>query len=319
MKWPLTGIFSIIYLCSGAQIAKPTHIDSLERKLNIIKPGKEKRTVQNVLFFYYLKKNSKKALTLAKSALIEAQESKKDSAVCLFLDDIGEAYYYLEDFDASLQYLNKCNQLASKINYKQQEALSFSDMSGDYQSQSNYLMAEAYSFKALAIYDQLKDYRMIALCNLNLGVVYNNQNDFKKSIIYAHKGLEALKKIPHNDIRPHAYVVLASGFAGENKLPEARGYYSQALKEFTAANDDYDVATVLSLLSSLYPGDYQKELILALRARQLWDKVAPDNFTSISNLGDLGTIYGKMAIVEKDVGKRKGIIQKFDSISFKSY
>ena len=309
MKWLVTVSFLVFALCAAAQNNKPSQTDSLERKLAILKPGADKIKVQQKLFFLYLKKDAKKALALAISALNEAKQLKKDTTICVFYDDIGEAYYYLEDFNTSLQYLNKCYQLAKKINYKRQVALSLCDMSGDYQAQSNDIKSLNCSLQALNIYEEFNDYRQIALIYFNIGVTYNNQNNYQKSIYYAQKALQVLKKIPDSDVVSNVYVLLGSSCAGENKIPEARGYYNKALQKFRHINDNYNEAVVLSLLSSLYSGEYQKQLGLALQARQLWDKVAPDNFTSISNLGDLGTIYGKMAMQEKEAGKREKLLK----------
>jgi signal transduction histidine kinase len=313
MKWVFAGLFLLFYTSVLSQKVKLTHIDSLEIKLKSLKPGRAKELVEEQLFIYYLNTDAKKALNLAKIALAEAQQLKNDSVTCTFYDFTGEAYIYLENSGKALEYLNKDYNLAQKIGYRQQVALAFCDMAGVYMNQSDYATAQSYNFKSLAIYEQLKDYRQIGVCNLNIGVTYNNNNDYKKAIFYGQRVVQLTKRIKNKDMLPLAYNLIGTSYASLNKIADARNFYQKALELYRQEKNDYGTATVLSLLFSTYPGDYQKQVELGLKAQALWNKVAPENFYSINNLGNLGSIYGRMAMREKIAAKREELFKQSEA------
>jgi signal transduction histidine kinase len=310
MKGLIVGLLVLCFTSAFSQKFNLAHIDSLQKELGGLKPGHRKVFVEQQLFFYYLNSNSKKALDLAMTSLAEAKQRNDDSSVCVFYNCMGEAYFYLDDFKNALDNYNKNYKLAEKMGYKQEMALALNDMSGVYQNQSDDITAQSCSFKALSIYETLKDNRMIAMCNLNIGVTYNNQNNSKKAIFFGQRAIDFTLKTKAKDILPTAYELMATAYAGIKDVNQAKAYDGKALEIFQKNKNDYGVATVLSLLAELESGDFAARLKLGIQAQQLWDKIAPDNFYSINNLGNLGSVYGQMAIREKEPAKRKALFNQ---------
>jgi len=193
---------------------------------------------------------------------------------------------------------------------KLQAALALCDIGAAYGNQSDYTNSQNFDFKALAIYEELKNYRQMAVCNINIGVNYTNNNNFTKAIFYANKTLQLAKKTTDHELESKAYEIIGNAYASLGNNVKAREYYLPALAIYKKMRNDYGVATVLSLLMSTYSNDYQKQLDFGLKAQLLWNKIAPDHFYSINILGNLGSAYGQMAMHEKVAEKKKFFFQQ---------
>lgn len=311
MKGLLTGLLLLCLAPVIAQRYTAGHVDTLRQKVNALKPGRIKFRIEQELFRYDLNTDPKRALALANSALAEAEQLKNDTAICLFTDCAAEVYIYLSNYQKALVLLNKDYDLAEKDRLQWQMALALTDMSAVYQGQSDYINAEAYSLRSLRIYEALKDYRQMAICDYNLGVTFNNNDDFKKAIFYGQHVLALKNAIAGNDaVIPNAYLLIGTSLVGLGNYSEARKYYNAALVIYNENKNEFGIANVLSQLLSTYPGQYQKQIGIGQKAQQLWNKIAPENFNSVYNLGGLGNAYGNLAIRASDQKKQAQLFSR---------
>jgi signal transduction histidine kinase len=279
-----------------AQKSAPNEVYSLEQQLNTLKPGMKKFYVQRRLAFLYLNIDCKKSLNYSLAGLRDAQYLKNDTATCVFLDFAGEAYLFMADNKNAIEYFKKDYSLAERIHFKPQMALALCDMCGGYMNESDYATAQSCSFRAIAIYEELKNYHQIAVCYINVGVVYIDNNDYKKAIFYADKALQFAQNSNNYNVVPKAYEIKASAYSSLNNNEASKTFYQRALAIYRANKNYYGQATVLSLLIDNYPSDYKKQLELGAEAQKLWDKVAPENYYAINNLGNIGSTYGRIAM-----------------------
>ena len=136
---------------------------------------------ERLLFRAYINNDPKKALAVGKMGLHDAEQLANDTDKCIFYDIVAEASDYLDDNTTAMKYLKADNELASKIGYKFQIALSLQDMAKIYQDQSDFVTCQTDYFKALTIFEELNNYHYIAICNYNIGATYSDQFDYKKA------------------------------------------------------------------------------------------------------------------------------------------
>ncbi len=309
MKWLFAGVILFCYSFCIAQNRKLTYTDSLELKIKSLKPGDARTAAERLLFRAYINSVPQKALAVATMGLHDAEQLHNDTDKCIFYGVIGEANVYLQNNKGAMHYLRTDYELASKIGFKFEIAHSQEDLGKIYQDQSDFVTCQTYYFKALTIFEELKNFHHIAVCNYNIGATYSNQFDYKKAAFYAERALEASKKSAHKTMVPVTYLLLGDCMSNLKNYPDARKYYTSALEIFQKKQDDYSSASALSLLAMAYPGAYTTQLDFAFRAKKLLDKIAPDDFYAVTNLGNIGCIYGQMARAEKEPGKRAALFK----------
>jgi signal transduction histidine kinase len=81
-----------------------------------------------------------------------------------------------------------------KIHYKKGEALSLLQLGRVYRRQGNSLQALIEYIKAANIFESQNDFLNLASVYNSIGVIYENQGDYKKSLSYEKKALEFLNK-----------------------------------------------------------------------------------------------------------------------------
>jgi signal transduction histidine kinase len=186
---------------------------------------------------------------------------------------------------------------------------SLNNIGRSYQRESNFSKALDYYFKALTIAEEFNDYGQIALVGTNLTASYITQRNFTKSLEYAQMTLKyaELSHTPNN-------IAKALEFLGTIKMDEkdtvaAKSYMAKALKVYEGIDNPAGVAQILTAMAPLEYPDYKKAIETMLKAQKILDTISPKSYTSIGNLGNLGTTYFDLA-KHSPAAERKKLFKK---------
>jgi CHAT domain-containing protein/Tfp pilus assembly protein PilF len=188
----------------------------------------------------------------ARTGVILSQQRKKPDYECLFLGNIGLAYFYLSQFDSATVYC--------------QRALRIARWQGD----------------------QLQEARNLA----NLGAISRNRREFAKSLNYFRQALILSQKIGNERMEGLCYRNIGTVYYFMYNYEKALRYYKKALPIFIKIKDEPSKSLVLWSLGLVYwnMGDYEKALVHHRRAYRIAQKTG-DKWGQERYLGALGLVY----------------------------
>ena len=112
---------------------------------------------------------------------------------------------------------------------------------------------------------------------------------------YASKALEFTKF--ESSISETSYInaTIAEIYRLKEEYNKANLMFEKAYVGFKKINEAHGQAYVLTNWSLCYENDYSKLLEMELQAQEIWDKIAPENLMSVTNLGNLAYTYFDIA------------------------
>jgi serine phosphatase RsbU (regulator of sigma subunit)/tetratricopeptide (TPR) repeat protein len=270
-------LFSIIALCGTAQ-KKSRVIDSLENLISGLKDQNQLFTEKAVLLLkYYTAGDQAKAKELFDKLSDEAKRLKSDFGLGVVYNTQGVLYYYQNNFDSSLYYLQKALDIRKKINDKKGIVKGLSNIAGIY-----FLLNE--HKKSLQVYEEglkletdlgFKEGEYMSLNNLGsihsrlkvydkaliyfrkaekqhreknnlddliytydgIATLYHDQQKHDSAIFYALKSLKLCEEINEQHSLSYAYMTVGITYADAKKDSIAREYYKKSLDMAIALND----------------------------------------------------------------------------------
>ncbi|RZK12874.1 MAG: sensor histidine kinase, partial [Flavobacterium sp.] len=154
---------------------------------------------------------------------------------------------------------------------------------------SDFVKSVALFFKSIDIAKKYNNMLLIQKSYRGLANSYCDQRNYGSALKYA---LEALKySNPNGDLSEASYInaTIAEIYRLKGDCKKANILFEKAYSSFIKIKEKHGQAYVLTNWSLCY--DYEKSLEMELKAQEIWDKTAPENLMSVTNLGNIANSY----------------------------
>ena len=174
---------------------------------------------------------------------------------------IGRTYYFLSDYDKSIEYLNKALILAEKINDTINQSLILNNIGIIYQKTGNYQKSIEYLNKSLKYKILLNDSVGIGNTYNNLGIAFY-QVDLDKSLQFYEKALNIREIINDSIGIAVSYNNIGLIYFQQNNYSIAYEYFKSSLKIKEKINDQKSIAITLNNIAEvlLYSEKYSEAI-----------------------------------------------------------
>ena len=196
-NWIPAFLLFLILFTSGKAFGQKYDIDSVETALEQ-STGVNKIPSYYILTDYYIYHSPDKAIKLTNELLILAESYDSTSIIEYCYQLLGEAYFYQEKYEHSLQYFKKY--LSTQIEKDNQSGIgsAYNNLGIVYRALDKYTEAIECYKESLVINNLLNDTSGISSNYNNLGVLHEHLNLFSQAKKYYTKSLEIELKL--NDI-----------------------------------------------------------------------------------------------------------------------
>ncbi|WP_166668226.1 tetratricopeptide repeat-containing sensor histidine kinase [Epilithonimonas xixisoli] len=300
-------LFTLLFFCSfvinSAQKSAP---DSLLLILSQTNDPDKIIQLQNQISEAYQSSDPSQMQKFAKLALMNSKKSNNPIQKAKAYQNIGISYIILSDYDKAIQNFEASEQIL--INQKNpskesQEILAktLGSKGIAFSEKNNYAKALEYDFRAVKIYENLKNKLQLSKIYNNIGVIYNSIDDGKKALEYFLKANQLQKQ----DNNP-AVAVSASNigliYLNQNQKTKAKQYFDESLKAFEIHPNARGLGELYNNYSRYYISENQYDLAkeFLLKAEETFISIE-DQFGLSDTYLLLGEIYFKENHPEKSL------------------
>lgn len=177
-----------------------------------------------------------------KRLLSKEEEEAKQVEILFSIFD----YYRYTHPDSSLTYIQQALEIAEKEEDWHNTALARLFLCETFSMLGNDPLALNYGFKALALFEELKDTMGICNTSTSIGNFYSGQRDFEKSLFYYHKALNLLNHYSDQSQVHYFWGGISGIYLQKNQLDSALLYATKAYKK------DPEWTYGLRLMASIY-------------------------------------------------------------------
>jgi tetratricopeptide (TPR) repeat protein len=192
------------------------------------------------------------AMEYAKKLIDQSKDNSKDRVNGL--NDLGNAQYYLDEYEEGEKTLLMSIDMSKSINYKKGNAEGSVILGNIYILQGRFSLALTFFTSALQLYEDLKDGDGIANCYNGLGTINLNQEHYEKALEYFDKAIAFGSETTKAD----SYVFVSQIYLRLEAYDDARKYAEMA-HELGIKNDDLyvqasalDVEGIVATISGKY-------------------------------------------------------------------
>lgn len=193
----------------------------------------------------------------------QAQTADKDSLRRAYLNEktdtgrIIDLYRISNDYqefrpDTALLIGQQAYLMAKKIHFLQGEYGALNSMAGALGRMGNYPKALEYCFEVIKIEEERQVPREIAVTNINISVLYNDQHDEEKALVYAKLADSIITVNNISDLKLYSYLNIGEFYEKLNEIDSALLYdnktYTLAIKE----NDTVMISAALNNMGNAY-------------------------------------------------------------------
>src|ERR1700761_2025252 len=233
-----------------------------------------------------------KSLAYEKQRLAIAEKLDDHWSKPAALIAMSRAAIYLNDLGEAKTWLKQALQLAAKRNEKRLMALALINLGAVSQGNTDNTASLDYYLRAVRLTREIRDTPLTVTATGNIGIVYYTEGDYAKAEAYT---LEELPLIDSNrgdqQTRAKAMDELGNIYFKENKHDLALRSYESALRIYSRQNNQQGVATIYGHYVSIYENKPDSALFYAFKAREIWDRVNPDNYLAGENFNNIGEMY----------------------------
>jgi tetratricopeptide (TPR) repeat protein len=208
-----------------------------------------------------------------------ASSEKALDAIYLYL---GGDYEKLNDFNTALLYYNKSLKIDTDLNDTKHEVTNLNNIANVYDEMGNYDKALEYYNKSLQL---TSDPNTIATIYNRVGMIYEKKGDHNKAIDYIKKAIEIDQANGNHSRTVLDMICIASPYINLGNFSEAERYLTQGLEIAKKLDDKSWEAYVYIGLSSLYSVQNQEALAEEYRIK------AYNLFKSIGNNSEAQGVY----------------------------
>lgn len=213
---------------------------------------------------------------------------------------LGYCYYNRNDFELSLNHLQKSLELAQRMNQESWVALNLNRIGNVYQLKSYYTQALDSYRGALEINKRLEDKIQIARTLVNIGTVYSLTGGYSKAIEQMLQALETYEK--ENDKEGMAWTSLSIArlFNRLEIYDKALQYNELALNFYRTIGNQNGIILSLTELANIYYHSGLNEKALGIAEQVLESNIKTQNtHGQAANYLTIGIIYYELNNLEK--------------------
>jgi serine phosphatase RsbU (regulator of sigma subunit) len=229
-------------LVSGFCFSQNNKIDSLLNALSVAKEDSAKTVILQNLSYRFETLDRIKSFDYAKQALASAEKNNQQKKLGECLNYLGDLYWFSGDYSTCSEYYFKALKIYEDLKDEAGIAICYRNIGWIYQGQKNYELTISYYNKAMEINKRLGKKRNLLANYDDLGIVYKMKKDYEKALEYCNLTIELGKEISANK-------GLATGYGNLGSIYHEIGNYKEAIKNFELSNeihiknkDDYNLA-----------------------------------------------------------------------------
>lgn len=214
--------------------------------------------------------------------IIEAKLEPENIAVAAILNDLGELYRHMGNYEKALQLYQRALEINEKVLGPQHPgiAITLNNLALIYRYIENYEKALEFNQRALEIREQAlgPQHQVVSQTLNNLASVYFDIGDYKKALLHYQRALEIVEKLPEPQYLSVVAKLnnLARVYSKMRNYEKAMLLYQRALKicEKMLGSQHPDVAITLNNIAVLYRQmeNYEESLLLSQRALEIVEK-----------------------------------------------
>lgn len=295
MRFILTLIAFTIAVGATAQKRGQAFVDSVEALV----PGAANDTLRARM--YQAISNEcfntlpQKVLEYNRAGLNLATKMKWEKAIGSFNLTMGRYYQTIKIiYDSAIYYNQKAYDIFVRHSLKQPANIALGNIGTLYQDIGNYTKAIEYYSISLKNAEESKDVMMIVSNLLNIGLIQNQQKNYRQAYDTYKKCLKLQSENNLPARLSNCYNGLALCALNLKDTAAAIAYIKNAVKASIATKDDVMLGTSYANFGAAEKLLTQK-IILYKKADALLAKLTPEGVTYISNLGNLGSAYFELA------------------------
>ncbi|MCE3225463.1 MAG: protein serine/threonine phosphatase [Bacteroidetes bacterium] len=159
--------------------------------------------------------------------------------------------YSKKNVDSAVIFLNKTVELARKTGNKKFEGKAYNFFGIIYNDKGNYSSAIEYYIKALKVWDELHDFTLRSMTNLNMANIFVMQKNYNRALECYDDIIANKSKITMPQIVPAALINSSTIFSARKNWDEALKRAEESLKESKKLGDKGNMGTCYSSMATI--------------------------------------------------------------------
>ncbi|MCE3226107.1 MAG: yrrB 5 [Bacteroidetes bacterium] len=291
IKAAVSFLFLLMSLLSFSQE------DTIQVNIFLKQTMKTRRADPDSAFFY------------ATKAIVLAEKLDYKHGLVMAYTAAGLAQVSLNHNADALAYLSKAIALSKITGDQKLVADAYFYTNQVYRYMGNYGMCISTCFKALSIYESIKDYEGVANCYNGIANVYYDQQNHEKALEYFLKTASILDHSSESN-KSVVYLNLGMAYSDVKKFDSAMFYFGKSLSIREKRNDKYAIADVFINMGVTYSsrGDYDKALEYLFKAKEIYTDKTNRYYMGII-LTNIGDVYlQKKNYKESELNLKEGLV-----------
>lgn len=229
-----------------------------------------------------------------------AQKLSKKPKVLEAQNLLGSVYANLGQVDSALYFFTIVKNEYESKDDKKNLANVLGQIRYVYNFKGDYEKANEYSFKSLALFEEINDRPGMALANMDIGTNFFNQKRYKEALDYTLKGYQLSKQLGLKFEISECALHLGNVYTALKECKTSLQYYNEALKLSEEMKIDYNIALLYNQkgITLVCLGDYDAAMEDLKKAQKMAQSIG---YTTIEKeaIGQIGQIY----LIKKDYKK----------------
>lgn len=271
------------------------------RNIDSISALIEKETNDTLLVRHYYKLcweyttvNPTKAKESGLKALELATKINYKRGIAASLNNIGNIYYYSDDYAKAIEYYSKSYKVRERIGDKRGMSDNLNNIGVLYQSKGNYTKALEYFLKSIKISEELKELDGVAAGYNNIGLIMSNLKNFPKAKDYYERSIALYQKLNNTHGTASGLNNLALLYSDYKMFDRALPVFQRALEIYEKKSDKNGSAICYHNIAEIYreTGNLDKEKEFVTKSLELRKQ--------INDKEGIASSYNLLAKIELD-------------------
>ena len=250
----------LFVLFSTLNIFAEDNIQQLESKLISLPDDTVKANTLIKLGKHYCSVDNEKALFFLQEAFTISTAENYQEGIGLSLLWQGRVYYYKDEYNIAIKYLDKAKRVLETLNNSDALALDYFSKGEIFKNRGDFIGAFSMYNEANRIAEFTQNLKLQSVCHTSMGGVILERNEPEKALVYFREALKQIESI--SDSACEASVLSQMGIAFEklNDLDSALIYHNKSLKIRTKLKMDRGIASSKCDIGDLLikMGDYKQ-------------------------------------------------------------
>lgn len=212
--------------------------------------------------------------------------------------------------DSASYYADQLYAMAGKMHSLKYQAFALNVHGASFSLRGDNTRAIAYFTRSLKIMEKLNYQKGISSCLNNIGVIYNEQEAYKKAEEYYQRALTINKQMGDSSSQALSYSNLGNIYRYLKNYSKSIQYHRQAIQIYESLQDDYSLGMSFHFIGVTYfdIGDYQKALEFNEKSIPYYQK--SENQAGLPEVFNImGKIYDKKGNTEKAIYYNKQALE----------